>query len=197
MQEANTPTKQTNNQIPQTGRTELFKTIWNIADKLRGAVDGWDFRQFILGMIFYRYLSENLTSYINANEQALDPNFNYAALKDEEAQMAKEALLEEKGYFIPPSGLFSNVLKRADKDDSLNTTLNQIFQNIEASSLEGGACENFKGLFADLDMNSDKLGKSLKEKNEKIISLLKAVGGMQIGGYQESGIDVFGDATSF
>lgn len=160
-------------------------------------MDGWDFKQFVLGMIFYRYLSENLTAYLNANEQASNPNFDYRTLTDAQAQMAKALLLEEKGFFIPPSGLFSNVLKRAGTDEDLNTNLNKIFQNIEASGLEGEAQENFKGLFADLDMDSNKLGNSIKEKNEKIISLLRAVGAMNIDDYQGSGIDVFGDAYEF
>ncbi|WP_104732501.1 type I restriction-modification system subunit M [Helicobacter salomonis] len=197
MQEVATQTKQNNEQNAQVKRNELFKTIWGIADKLRGAVDGWDFKQFVLGIIFYRYLCENLTSYINAYEQALDPNFDYATLNDEQAQIAKEVLLKEKGFFIPPSELFSNVLKRADKDEDLNINLNKIFQNIEASSLEGEAQENFRGLFADLDMDSSKLGDGVKEKNEKISSLLKAVGAMKIEDYQESGIDIFGDAYEF
>ncbi|BEG57310.1 hypothetical protein NHP21005_09980 [Helicobacter sp. NHP21005] len=197
MQEATTPTKQNNEQNAQAKRNELFKSIWDIADKLRGAVDGWDFRQFVLGMIFYRYLCENLTSYINANEQALDPNFDYATLNDGQAQIAKDVLLKEKGFFILPSELFCNVLKRADTDENLNISLNKIFQNIEASSLEGEAQENFKGLFADLDMDSDKLGNSVKEKNERIISLLNFARKIKIDDYQESGIDVFGDAYEF
>ncbi len=197
MQEAATQTEQNNGQDAQAKRNELFKTIWGIADKLRGAVDGWDFKQFVLGIIFYRYLSENLTAYINANERALNPDFDYSALQDAQAKQAKDLLLEEKGFFIPPSELFSNVLKRADTDGNLNTKLNKIFQNIEDSSLEGEAQENFRGLFADLDMDSNKLGNGVKEKNEKIRSLLKAVGAMKIEDYQESGIDVFGDAYEF
>ncbi|WP_240330943.1 type I restriction-modification system subunit M [Helicobacter suis] len=183
-----------------THRDHLFKAIWNIADKLRGAVDGWDFKQFVLGMILYRYLSENLANYINGIEQKRDANFNYAKLNDEKANLAKEILLEEKGFFIPPSGLFENVIKNLDsllKARKLNTTLNDIFKNIEASSLQGEAQQNFKGLFADLDMNSDKLGNGVGSKNENIARLLEGVASMQISHYQKNGIDVFGDAYEF
>ncbi|WP_163534122.1 type I restriction-modification system subunit M [Helicobacter suis] len=181
-------------------RNHLFKAIWDIADQLRGAVDGWDFKQFVLGMILYRYLSENLASYINKIEQKRDASFNYAKLEDEQAKLAKEMLLEEKGFFIPPSGLFENVinnLEELEKAKKLNTTLNDIFKNIEASSLQSEAQESFKGLFADLDMNSDKLGSGLTEKNRNIARLLEGVASMQISNYQRSGIDVFGDAYEF
>ncbi|BCD49686.1 type I restriction enzyme M protein (hsdM) [Helicobacter suis HS5] len=181
-------------------RNHLFKAIWNIADKLRGAVDGWDFKQFVLGMILYRYLSENLANYINETEQKRDASFNYAKLKDEKANLAKEMLLEEKGFYIPPSGLFENVIENLGpllKAGKLNTTLNDIFKNIEASSLQSEAQENFKGLFADLDMNSDKLGNGVKSKNENIARLLEGVASMQISHYQKNGIDVFGDAYEF
>ncbi|WP_163555584.1 type I restriction-modification system subunit M [Helicobacter suis] len=183
-----------------THRDHLFKAIWNIADKLRGAVDGWDFKQFVLGMILYRYLSENLANYINEIEQKRDASFNYARLDDEKANLAKEILLEEKGFFIPPSGLFENVIKNLEpllKARKLNTTLNDIFRNIEASSLQSEAQQNFKGLFADLDMNSDKLGNGVRSKNENIARLLEGVASMQISHYQKNGIDVFGDAYEF
>ena len=112
-------------------RNELHKTIWRIANDLRGAVDGWDFKQYVLGLLFYRFISENLTNYINKSEQELNKNFDYAKLPDEIAERDKEGIIEDKGFFIYPSQLFENVRKKASKDDDLNVTLKSIFQEIE------------------------------------------------------------------
>lgn len=176
---------------------ELHKTIWKVANELRGSVDGWDFKQYVLGIMFYRYISENLTNYINERERENDKDFDYATLSDEDAEFGREAIIEEKGFFIPPSGLFCNVVKNASKDPDLNITLENIFQGIEKSSLNTPSEENVRGLFADLDVNSSKLGNTLKTRNDKLAKLLEAIKGMKLGEYQEAGIDVFGDAYEY
>lgn len=178
-------------------RNELHNTIWKMANELRGSVDGWDFKQYVLGILFYRYISENMAHYINKEERKRDPSFDYASLSDEEAEGAKEGLIEEKGFFIPPSALFCNVLKNAPHNEDLNVTLQNIFNEIEKSSLGFKSEENVKGLFADLDVNSNKLGSSHKSRVEKLNKILEAIGGMQLGDYQKSGIDVFGDAYEY
>ncbi|WRA53146.1 type I restriction-modification system subunit M [Helicobacter pylori] len=186
-----------NNNQASLERNELHNTIWKVANELRGSVDGWDFKQYILGILFYRYISENMTHYINKEERKFDPSFDYALLSDEEAESAKEGLIEEKGFFIPPSALFCNVLKNAPDNEDLNVTLQNIFNEIEKSSLGFKSEENVKGLFADLDVNSNKLGSSHKTRVEKLTKILQAIGGMQLGDYQKSGIDVFGDAYEY
>ncbi|GAA8990805.1 type I restriction-modification system subunit M [Helicobacter pylori] len=178
-------------------RNELHNTIWKVANELRGSVDGWDFKQYVLGILFYRYISENMAHYINKEERKRDLNFDYALLSDEEAEGAREGLIEEKGFFIPPSALFCNVLKNARTNEDLNVTLQNIFNEIEKSSLGFKSEENVKGLFADLDVNSNKLGSSHKTRVEKLTKILEAIGDMQLGDYQKSGIDVFGDAYEY
>ena len=121
-------------------RAELHRTIWNIANDLRGSVDGWDFKQYVLGMLFYRYISENLTNYINKNErEAGNESFDYAKLSDEDAELARDDLINTKGFFILPSELFENVRKRAADDENLNETLERIFKKYR--SFRAGTCE--------------------------------------------------------
>ena len=140
-------------------RSELHRTIWGIADDLRGSVDGWDFKQYILGMLFYRYISENLTSYINRGEiEAGNVNFDYARLSDEEAEEARAGAGGGKGFFILPSQLFCNIREKASQDENLNETLNGVFQAIEDSAKGSSSEDDFKGLFDDIDVNSNKLG---------------------------------------
>ncbi|GAA7754048.1 type I restriction-modification system subunit M [Helicobacter pylori] len=196
-----------NTQAPKSSsleRNQLHNTIWKVANELRGSVDGWDFKQYVLGILFYRYISENMAHYINKQERERDPNFDYASLSDEEAENAKEGLIVEKGFFIPPSALFCNALKNAPHNEDLNVTLQNIFNEIEKSSLGTPSEENVKGLFADLDVNSNKLdvnsnklGSSHKTRVGKLTKILQAIGGMQLGDYQKSGIDVFGDAYEY
>ena len=179
-------------------RAELHRTIWNIANDLRGSVDGWDFKQYVLGMLFYRYISENLTNFINKGErEAGIPDFDYAKLSDEEALQAKDDLVSTKGFFILPSELFENVRKRASHDKNLNETLERIFKNIEASTIGTLSEKNFKGLFDDLDVNSNKLGNTVEERNKKLVKLLNGIGDMKLGDYQNNSIDAFGDAYEF
>ncbi|GAA8821780.1 type I restriction-modification system subunit M [Helicobacter pylori] len=187
----------TNNNQASLERNELHNTIWKVANELRGSVDGWDFKQYVLGILFYRYISENMTHYINKEERERDPSFDYALLSDEEAKSARKSLIEEKGFYIPPSALFCNVLKNARNNEDLNVTLQNIFNGIEKSSLGFSSEENVKGLFADLDVNSNKLGSSHKTRVEKLANILEAIGRMQLGDYQKSGIDVFGDAYEY
>ena len=179
-------------------RAELHRTIWNIANDLRGSVDGWDFKQYVLGILFYRYISENLTSYINRGEQeAGNTNFDYAKLSDEEAETARMDLVQTKGFFILPSQLFENVRQRAAADENLNETLENIFRSIEASTIGGPSEANFKGLFDDIDVNSNKLGPTVAKRNERLAKLLVTIGEMNLGEYQDNTIDAFGDAYEF
>ncbi len=179
-------------------RAELHRTIWNIANDLRGSVDGWDFKQYVLGILFYRYISENLASYINKNQQdAGESGFNYARLSDEEAEIARGEIIKTKGFFILPSELFCNIQKNADKDENLNETLEKIFNNIENSALGTDSEDDFKGLFVDLDVNSNKLGGTVKDRNEKLVKLLNGIASMNLGDYKDNTIDAFGDAYEF
>ena len=179
-------------------RAELHRTIWNIANDLRGSVDGWDFKQYVLGMLFYRYISENLTGYINKGEhEAGNPNFDYAALSDADAEGARDDLVDTKGFFILPSELFENVRRRAPGDENLNETLERIFKNIEASAQGSGSEDNLKGLFDDVDVNSNKLGPTVAKRNERLVKLMNGVGGMRLGDYKDNTIDAFGDAYEF
>ncbi len=179
-------------------RAELHRTIWNIANDLRGSVDGWDFKQYVLGMLFYRYISENITAYINAGEhEAGDDTFDYAKLSDDEAEQARADLVATKGFFVLPSELFVNVRSHAATDENLNETLARIFKNIEGSAQGTPSEENFKGLFDDIDVNSNKLGGTVARRNERLVKLLNGVGDMKMGDYKDNTIDAFGDAYEF
>ena len=179
-------------------RAELHRTIWGIANDLRGSVDGWDFKQYVLGMLFYRYISENLSAYINDGERdAGDIFFNYAGLTDEEAKQARGDLVNTKGFFILPSELFENILGRASSDENLNETLESVFKNIEASAQGTNSEANFKGLFDDIDVNSNKLGATVANRNERLVKLMNGVAGMKLGDYKDNTIDAFGDAYEF
>lgn len=179
-------------------RDELHRTIWNMANELRGSVDGWDFKQYVLGILFYRYISENFERYVNEGEhEAGYRSFSYADLSDDDAEQAKEDLVRTKGYFIFPSELFGNVTKRAKTDENLNETLETVFRNIEASAQGTDSEDCFKGLFDDIDVNSNKLGGTVAKRNEKLVKLLNGVGEMKLGNYQDNTIDAFGDAYEF
>ena len=179
-------------------RNELHKAIWSIADDLRGSVDGWDFKQYILGIMFYRYISENITNYINEGERkAGDKNFDYATLSDEVAESERQNLVKEKGFFILPSELFCNVCKKAKDDENLNETLEKIFNNIENSAKGSESEDDFSGLFDDIDVNSNKLGATVPKRNEKLVKILDGIAGINLGKYQDNSIDAFGDAYEF
>ncbi len=179
-------------------RAELHRTIWGIANDMRGSVDGWDFKQYVLGMLYYRYISENLSAYINEGEHAAgDVSFNYATISDIDAEEAREDLVKTKGFFILPSELFENVLKSSASDENLNETLETIFKNIEASAQGTDSEANFKGLFDDIDVNSNKLGATVAKRNERLVKLMNGVADMNLGAYKDNTIDAFGDAYEY
>lgn len=179
-------------------KQELFKTIWSIANELRGSVDGWDFKQYVLGMLFYRYISENITKYINKLQaDAGVANFDYASFPDNQAEYARAEIVKERGFFILPSQLFCNIVKKADEDANLNETLAKIFHDIETSANGTDSEDDIKGLFEDLDVNNSKLGNSVKERNKRMVKVLNAIAGMDLEDPQGNHIDMFGDAYEF
>lgn len=179
-------------------RTELHRAIWQIANDLRGSVDGWDFKSYVLGMLFYRFISENLTNYINEDERrAGKKEFDYSLLSDEEAEFGRSDTVREKGFYILPSELFVNVNKQAKNDTNLNETLSLVFNNIENSAKGSDSEDDLKGLFDDLDVNSNKLGNTVEKRNQKLVKLLDAIGGLRLGNYSDNTIDAFGDAYEF
>jgi type I restriction enzyme M protein len=179
-------------------RDELHRTIWQIANDLRGSVDGWDFKSYVLGMLFYRFISENLTSFINQEEQKTgNTSFNYADLSDNDAEFGREETVKEKGLFILPSELFANVRNRAKNDANLNETLSKVFKDIENSGKGTESEDSLKGLFDDLDVNSNKLGATVTKRNELLVKLLDAIGDLKLADYQDSINDTFGDAYEY
>lgn len=180
-------------------KQELFKAIWATAEDLRNSVDGWDFKSYVLGFLFYRFISENITNYINRMQRAAgETDFNYANFSDEDAESAREHLVKEKGFFILPSQLFCNVRKRAKNDPNLNVTLDNIFKSIEASAIGTESEPDLKGLFADIDVNSNKLGGTVEKRNEQLTNILNNIGGINLGcEYDDNHIDLFGDAYEF
>jgi len=179
-------------------REELHRAIWQIANDLRGSVDGWDFKQYVLGTLFYRYISENLTSYINKGEhEAGNESFDYAKLSDTEAEVAREDLINEKGFFILPSQLFENVRKNALNNENLNETLESTFNAIENSAKGTSSEDDLAGLFDDFDVNSNKLGATVAKRNDKLTKLLNGVADMNLGDVKNHDIDAFGDAYEY
>ena len=189
-------------------REELHRAIWAIADDLRGAVDGWDFKNYVLGTMFYRYISENLTAYINSGEiEAGNKDFDYAKMSDKEAEEAREGLVEEKGFFILPSELFCNVRAKADRgeiwyypngaDMLLNEKLEEVFRHIEDSAKGSISEGSFAGLFDDFDVNSNKLGSTVVKRNERLVKLLDGIAAMNLGSVKDHEIDAFGDAYEY
>ena len=182
----------------ETQRAELHKTIWRIANDLRGSIDGWDFKQYVLGMLFYRFISENLAVYLNEHERKSGtPNFDYASLSDKEAEFGRRETVIEKGFYILPSELFVNVRNRASSDENLNETLERAFKNIEGSAVGADSEHDIKGLFDDLDVNSTKLGQTVAKRNEKLVKLLDAIGDLGLGDFADNTIDAFGDAYEY
>ncbi|MBR1594800.1 MAG: type I restriction-modification system subunit M [Alloprevotella sp.] len=180
-------------------RAELHRTIWAMANDLRGSVDGWDFKSYVLGMLFYRFISENLAAHINKLErEAGDADFDYAELPDAEAELGRAETVREKGFFILPSQLFCNVCRRADADPNLNETLSTVFAAIENSAKGTESEADFKGLFGDIDVNSNKLGATVQKRNETLVKILGTIASMRLGGdYANNNIDTFGDAYEF
>ncbi|MEA4276481.1 type I restriction-modification system subunit M [Mycoplasma sp. 21DD0573] len=180
-------------------RAELHKTIWNIADQLRSQVDGWEFKNYVLGTLFYRFISESITRYVNAiQHETGDLDFNYETLSDDEiTDSIKEAIISAKGFFIYPSQLFTNVEANATNDENLNETLENIFKNIENSAKGRSSEGDLKGLFEDFDVNSNKLGNTVAKCNATLRALLTGVKKMELGNFEDNTIDLFGDAYEF
>lgn len=179
-------------------RAELHRTIWQIANDLRGSVDGWDFKSYVLGMLFYRFISENLTDYLNREEKRTgNTNFDYARLSDEDAEFGRADTVKEKGFYILPSELFENVRKSAKSDANLNETLSRIFNNIENSAKGADSEDDLRGLFDDIDVNSNKLGATVQKRNDLLVKVMESIGGLRLGEYQDNTNDTFGDAYEF
>ena len=186
---------------PVTGeaqRAELHRTIWRIATELRGSVDGWDFKSYVLGLLFYRFISENLTAYLNEQERlAGKPDFDYAKLTDEQAEFGRHDTVDEKGFYILPSDLFANVRQRAASDENLNETLERVFRDIEGSAVGAESEDDVKGLFDDIDVNSNKLGPTVAQRNQKLRKLLNAIADLDLGDFTKNEIDAFGDTYEY
>lgn len=175
-------------------RAALQRQIWQIANDVRGSVDGWDFKQYVLGTLFYRFISENFASYIEGG----DDSINYAVLDDNViTDEIKDDAIKTKGYFIYPSQLFTNIAKGANTNESLNTDLAKIFSDIENSANGYPSEPDIKGLFADFDTTSNRLGNTVKDKNLRLASVLKGVAGLEFGDFHGSHIDLFGDAYEY
>ena len=175
-------------------RDALHRQIWQIANNVRGAVDGWDFKQYVLGALFYRFISENFASYIEADDESI----NYATLSDSViTPEIKDDAIKTKGYFMYPSQLFINVAKTANTNESLNTDLAKIFGEIESSANGYPSEQDIKGLFADFDTTSNRLGNTVKDKNSRLADVLKGVEGLDLGDFHDNEIDLFGDAYEF
>ncbi|MFQ9921995.1 MAG: type I restriction-modification system subunit M [Beduini sp.] len=175
-------------------RAELQSQIWKIANEVRGSVDGWDFKQYVLGTLFYRFISENFSNYIEGG----DDSINYAELDDSIiTKEIKEDAIKTKGYFIYPSQLFSNIAKEANTNDSLNTDLAEIFSAIESSANGYPSESDIKGLFADFDTTSNRLGNTVKDKNSRLAAVIKGVERLNFGKFEDNQIDLFGDAYEF
>jgi type I restriction enzyme M protein len=186
------------NNTKEIERAELHKTIWRIANDLRGSVAGWDFKSYVLGMLFYRFISENLTTYLNELERKAGvPDFDYASLSDSDAEFGREETVKEKGFYILPSDLFVNVQKNARQDSNLNETLSRVFKDIEGSALGTDSENDIRGLFDDLDVNSNALGASVAKRNERLVKLLEAIGDLNLGTFSDNTIDAFGDAYEY
>ena len=180
-------------------RKELHRKIWGIADDVRGAVDGWDFKQYILGILFYRFISEHMADYFDrAEHEAGDLEFRYAELSDQEAEQDfKPGTVEDKGFFILPSQLFENVVENASQNENLNEDLANIFQDIEKSAIGFKSEDDIKGLFDNLDTRSNILGGTVLEKNKRLSDILNGINSINFGNFEENDIDAFGDAYEF
>ncbi|PNE25861.1 type I restriction-modification system subunit M [Tannerella sp. oral taxon 808] len=175
-------------------REELHATIWKIANDVRGAVDGWDFKQYVLGTLFYRFISEHFTNYVEAGDKSI----GYARMSDDKITPAiKDDLIKTKGYFIYPSQLFVNVAKTANTNENLNTDLVAIFNAIESSAQGKASEKNIRGLFADFDTTSNRLGNTVADKNRRLAAVIKGVESLDFGDFADNEIDLFGDAYEF
>ena len=181
-----------NNQQEQ--RNEIQATIWKVANEVRSSIDGWDFKQYVLGTLFYRFISENFAKYVEEG----DDSFNYADLLDNEIdEETKDELIKEKGYFIYPSQLFCNLVKNIDNNENLNIDLNNIFKSIQSSAVGYESEKNIKNLFDDFDTTSTRLGNNVETKNQRISAVLKAINELDFNSFDDREIDLFGDAYEY
>ena len=175
-------------------RAKLQSNIWKIANDVRGSVDGWDFKQYVLGTLFYRFISEHFSNYMEGGDESI----KYAELDDSIiTKEIKEDAIKTKGYFIYPSQLFANIAKSADTNDSLNTELKKIFDAIESSANGYPSELDIKGLFADFDTTSNRLGNTVKDKNSRLAAVIKGVEQLDFGKFEDNQIDLFGDAYEY
>lgn len=175
-------------------RAELQRQIWQIANEVRGSVDGWDFKQYVLGTLFYRFISENFANYIEGGDETV----KYADLRDDVITLEiKDDAIKTKGYFIYPSQLFDNITRNATTNPNLNTDLNAVFSAIESSAKGYPSEPDIKGLFADFDTTSNRLGNTVKDKNTRLSAVLKGVSALNFGKFEDNHIDLFGDAYEF
>ena len=178
----------------QVQRQELHRKIWKIADEVRGAVDGWDFKQYILGILFYRFISENFKTYIEGGDESI----NYEEISEDLIMPeVRDDAIKTKGYFIMPSQLFSNVVKTARQNEHLNTDLKDIFDDIESSAIGYASEHDIKGLFDDVDTRSNKLGSTVPERNQRLVLILEGIASLDFGNFEDNHIDLFGDAYEY
>lgn len=178
----------------QVQRQELHRKIWKIADEVRGAVDGWDFKQYILGILFYRFISENFKTYIEGGDESI----NYEEISEDLiTPEVRDDAIKTKGYFIMPSQLFSNVVKTARQNEHLNTDLKEIFDDIESSAIGYASEHDIKGLFDDVDTRSNKLGSTVPERNQRLTLILEGIASLDFGNFEDNHIDLFGDAYEY
>lgn len=179
-------------------RDELHRTIWQIANDLRGSVDGWDFKSYVLGMLFYRFISENMTNWINKEEERSGiSGFDYTQISDEEAEFGRAETILEKGFYILPSELFINVKKNAKNNPDLNETLSKVFKDIENSAKGTDSEDSLKGLFDDIDVNSNKLGSTVERRNKLLVKIMESIDTLSLDDYQDNNNDTFGDAYEY
>ena len=178
----------------QVQRQELHRKIWKIADEVRGAVDGWDFKQYILGILFYRFISENFKTYIEGGDESI----NYEEISEDLiTPEVRDDAIKTKGYFIMPSQLFSSVVKTARQNERLNTDLKDIFDDIESSAIGYASEHDIKGLFDDVDTRSNKLGSTVPERNQRLALILEGIASLDFGNFEDNHIDLFGDAYEY
>lgn len=182
-------------------KTQLYRTLLNLANITRGGADAWDIKQYIFGLLFYRFISSSLTNYINKNERENgNSNFNYEDISDEEAKIFdfdENLIITEKGFFLKPSQLFVNIAKNAAKNDNLNVDLEKVFKEIQESKHPENDTKIFAGLFSDLNFNNEKLGNSVKERNSLLVDVIEEIAQLKLGDFSKSNIDAFGDAYEF
>lgn len=183
-------------------KNELFRHIFKVAEELRGKVDGWDFKAYVLGFLFYRYISENIKNYLNENEwNAINGNkdFDYSKLDDSEIDDdLKNQIIDEKGFFIYPSHLFENIYKNnINNKENLNEIISNVFKSIENSAIGRKGESNIKGIFSGISFNSDNLGTTVLNRNINLIKIISRLANLNLGNFDDKEIDIFGDAYEY